>query len=217
MIQILMLLACIYTSVQANGADYSPAMFGQAENDLRAKIKISDIEFLDEIVVQCGGRLSKRGRFANIVCTEHDSYPKLERRVRRAARYLRLTPATVAGETIRVWFSFSVVFSPSELGLEVQVFNNHLWNRTELGSNYISAQRYDYSLGWAGGCTMPPTGILAAAKIDESGNVMQVKTSSDGAFVSCIKNIVKNVEGSKFIPAHLDGEPVASRYIELFW
>ncbi len=214
-------LITLTSTAQSVAEDFLPAEFGKAKNEFETAIKIEDLIISEEIIIKCASRVRQRGQLIVISCyrDEHTNALalELENRIKEAARGLRISPAAVNGDRVQIWYNFTVVFTPTPDGNLIEVIGNHLFNEAVLGRDYIAAQRFDYPVFRKSGCTMPSSGIFVVVSVDSVGRITDIGTTDDGTHADCADRSMRNILDGKFIPAHKDGMPVESVYVEIFF
>lgn len=201
-------------------AETLPATFDSAEQSFLEEIAIPSLEAGTTLVVKCGGWLGKRGRFSQVACyqsaelTENIEIAiKLNRTIPNAARKKKFTPAIVHGLKTKVWVNFSVIVDNTGGVQTARVVLNHQYNEAQYGEDYVSAQRYN-ARSWRCSLSFDNSfGVLVSSE----GEAKNVRPAKPGLSKRCENRISRALERSRYIPAHLDGNPVDSMYVELFF
>ena len=110
---------------------------------------------------------------------------------------------------VQVYVSVSI--SSSDKTPIVNIRENHLYNASTYGPNYISAQGYDLR-DWR--CLKNDYGLVIF-DVDSNGSVGNITDYNDALSKKCFNSVKKSINGSKYIPAFYEGEPVASKLVML--
>jgi len=204
----------------ALGQEWSPATFGDKGEDFLQNLSLPRLDDGDLLIIRCAAGVTRSGLVIAPVCHEDLDHPGHSRmavaEVHKEVNLFRIQSAKVEGRAVRVWFNFSVVYRQVEDDQQKQLLHNNLYNVDELGVNYIAAQRYN-TRSWGRSCSISQLPVLLEAKISEVGEISERGYSGESESDRCVSAIDNAVSKSSFIPAHLDGNPVESTYIEVFF
>lgn len=197
----------------------SPANFAKVRSEFIGRLTLPALENDTVVLTRCASKVDRRGRMESIVCYDNAEYPDLSREIageiRRVAQFYRLAPAMSDGTSIEVWFNFSLIYRNAAGELSISLVENHLLNAGEYGENYISAQRFDLQ-PWH--CQPGKAYVaLLRANISAQGEISAVESSRQDENDNCADHLQRVVQGSRFVPAQLDGVSVPSLYTELFY
>ncbi|MDB2553032.1 hypothetical protein N9X99_00575 [Gammaproteobacteria bacterium] len=105
----------------------------------------------------------------------------------------------------------SVSISSSNKTPVVNIRENQLYNASTYGPNYISAQGYDLR-DWR--CVNGDYGLVIF-DVNSNGSVENITNYNDALSEKCFRSVERSINGSKYIPAFFEGEPVASKLVML--
>lgn len=179
----------------------------------------------------CKVVVDSEGRPENVDGTHCFSRPgereRLGRDLRRKVLRSEFSPARVDGQGVRVFVPFRATLRPALRHCEVTIIPNFGFQREELGSQYLSPQEILEDGGWLERISSEelswgiPSGLVfvMSVAVDEAGQASdgtvedQVETEDISAIES-VEIAVRSLENSRFIPAFVDGEPRAARYVD---
>ncbi len=198
-----------------------PAQFTDDEKFIGNLIRFPKVNQDFAIAIKCLARLNKRGRITDNHCFVSDQLHELgfDQVIRRAARSAEFIPAKINGKREPVQFIYMVQFIQQGGEKEINVFLHQGNNIDEFGLEYIAAQRYEFR--------MTPmtcrhrnldTVVVSSVDVAADGSVtLPENTSESETTDGCHTAFNRHLLVAHFIPAMLNGEFVASRYIEPFW
>lgn len=198
---------------------FSPARFKQGAESLAAAIVLprDDPAERTEVTVNCEARASRRGALRDNHCfVPDDAFDEYLGAIARGVREVMLEPATVDGETKQVLFQYSVTFRRGPSGETVEVFPHHGGVRYSQGKSFSSPQRYhEPPSRWGRFCRLDRPAALRI-HVGASGDPVRFELLGEVS-QNCARSLKRFLDGSRYIPAVLNGVPVASSYEEVFW
>jgi hypothetical protein len=219
--KLLVFVTSALLSVAASAQDApAPASFGEYADRFVSKIDFPDISAETPLNVRCAGHVTKRGVFDTILCLgdpefkgDADLARKVGGEIAEVVRDVRLNAAKVDGSRVEVWYNFSVKFELNGGEENVSVVDHHFRNG-DTDANYVAAQRYN---GDAASCASRlKSAIFIEATVNADGEVESVEpVSADDE--DCANELVAKMQESRYIPAHRNGAPVSSKYVEIFF
>lgn len=220
------LLALFSSYCYSDSPDTKPALFGDAGAELIESFVIPEGASFQKITVRCGGSLGSSGRFRVLLCAttslEDSLARELSENVADAAKKLKLQPAIVKGARKRVWFVFTMVIERLKHGDAVRIYHNDLASEDSLGPGYIAPQRHRFPRWGRRLSCSSPTGLgrgviaIANVRVTERGKANSVSLDYHPDDIKCAAAIENALMDSDYIPANVDGVPVAAAYNEIF-
>lgn len=198
----------------------TPAGFDDGELSLAHRIRFPDVEddvtktAFCEVVVEDNGRLY--GNNCRITGSKNKLFYYAIRDATR--RSMRAVPAIVNGKPRSALFHYQVLFVREDGRDSIRIFPNWGYASKTYGPEYHAPQRLLEPRRWS--CGGERFGALATNRINEAGaSVGKVSFRlSVGLTPSphCISMIRDTHEKAEYVPAHHNGKPVESTYVELW-
>jgi len=211
-----------------------PAYFSPDQiAEIIRKIELPQIKTPYEVVIKCAGVVTEEGTLRDkrvALCggieNERNSLGSKEitslvKSVEKGTAGMKLNPAMINGRAVDIWFNFHVKILAEGNSTLITLRENQLLNESYYGENYISSQRYllDKNIEKLRcGFPKPKNMFSLAIQISAFGKpadyrILEVEQLSR----NCKKSIEEFIKDSGFIPAMVDGDPVDSIYVELFY
>jgi len=208
-------------SIGARAEEVTPTSFAPARisDALRAELEAMPFE-LDgrpALAVRCSVVVYMNGSLDGARCYDAAEQGWLARRIgRRIARTLiteSFEPARIDDVAVRVRVDFAVVLFEAEGRTRLRYVAHHGFNVVELESaRYSAPQRVQ---GAPIGCDIPRGGVAAVARISAHGEASDVEVVGPRVTKGCRDRIRTGLSRARYVPAFLEGEPVAAEYVEL--
>lgn len=197
-----------------------PAHFGEKRVELLRRLKLPLLEEGEQVIIRCGSVVSSWGRVRSTACYETEGAIKKSRKIGRALRRAisrsQIFPAKVNGEGMLIWFNFSLVYRRVDGAPQLLLLENHAFKTSELTESYIAAQRYNTGY-WSDTCKYSEAPIFAHARIAADGSLLEARIAESKQSELCTDGVLDALRQSKFIPAQVNGKPVASTFMEMFY
>ena len=214
---IALVLIALHASGPAFAETYTPATFEEGKRSLRSKLKFPKVDGDVSVTVTCTSIGAANGRIREAKCSAaNDPTQKFAIAVNRRVKSARIIPATVDGREEKVDFQFAVVFTRTGETESINVYVNNQKNVDRFGPDYISAQRYSpYELPDACKERRAAFLILEVAVVSAEGVVTESDLQVDEVGIpnTCEVQLREITKSSRFIPAHHEGKPVESVWV----
>jgi len=207
-------------SISKASEGLEPAHFGEARQDFLQSLKLPILQEGEQLIIRCGSTVSPWGRILTTACYETNGAITKSREIgkalRRALLGKRISPAKVDGKGVEIWFNFSLVYRRVKGAPKLLLLENHAFRSSELTESYIAAQRFNTG-SWGLFCKRTKKPIFAQVLVSADGSLLGSKISADDQPELCTARILNAINQSRFIPAQMDGKPVNSTFIEIFY
>lgn len=197
-----------------------PASFGDYADQFVGKLDFPRITADTPLNMRCAGHVTKRGVFDTIICLGDPNFKgdskvtaDVGKEISEVVANVRVNAAKVDGSRVEVWYNFSVKYEIDGGEQHISVVDHHFRNGDH-GSDFVAAQRYNGDL--ASCASRLSSAIFIEATVNESGQVQSV-SPMNGASDKCADDLVASMQDSTYIPAHQNGAPVSSKYVEIFY
>jgi len=192
-----------------------PASFNDGGRSLQNRISFPRVKGDVSVSILCGARLDQSGEILDNYCWNlTDDRMGFVKAINRVTDQVRLTPATVDGVTAPVWFQYSIEFRKLGEEEQIAVFPNWGFNREQYGIDYIGPQLYDAPRR-SMTCTVNQS-FMVSMNIGADGTITDPEIISGEPTDECRRRFLNFVPSASYIPAHADGQPVATMCVD-FW
>jgi len=211
---------CATTSVLADESasltNMTPANFTDSARSLQNRIQFPKLNDDLAVTVTCAARLDGLGEFVNNYCwrTGDIDYGFINV-INRAARDAKISPAKVDGVSASVWFQYSVDFRKAGDNEMVSIYPNWGFNRDFYGTEYTAPQLYR-AVPDSMNCNINQS-FTVSMYIDADASIHDPEVINGEPTETCRNQFLIWVENAKFIPGHNKGEPVPTRYVDLWF
>lgn len=225
MINYLRLAVCVIslTASAVAAAQRQPARVGTGEDSLPARIEFPELKGDASAVVRCAAQVEDGGDMEKNGCyTEGPSDQLFIPAINEGARRAQMTPASVDGREVEVYFQYRVKFEKKDAETSVTVLENPgvTENVEAYGEDHVAAQRAVGDERWQEVCPSRAQYLVwLRAHVAPDGSVSNPSLTHGGGIMPtprCQQSILETVENSIFFPALSDGEAVPSTYVEPF-
>ena len=204
-------------------AERQPARAAAGKDSLAARIEFPELKGDASAVVRCAARVEDGGDMEENGCYDESPSDRLFiPAINEAARKAKMTPATVDGRAVEVYFQYRVRFEKKGDEQTVTVLENPgvTENVEAYGEDHVAAQRAIGEERWQEACPsraqylvwlrahVAPDGAMSNPSLTHGGGIMPTPR--------CQQAILETVETSTFFPALRGGEPMPSTYVEPF-
>lgn len=220
------LLATAISFASYANAQYKPADFGDAVDQLASKVTLPANfgEGKLTIAVYCQSDVPVSGSLSNSVCFETAGHA-LEQQTLDALEGMTFTPAEDSGQAVPVRMQFRVIYSRSGEQPDIVLLPNLGTLQTQHGYSYFAPQERLDQTAWfekystsddAKGKVFFEKGRLTRviATVNTDGSVASVSTlDARGSGKRDAATIEKALQTSAFIPGFVDNKPLEMHYV----
>lgn len=179
------------------------------------------------ILVNCVAFVSRlRARYTRAICSLADEghRDRFRRDVERRTETARLTPAIVAGEPHSTYFNFRVLLTRDDDRTSIEYFQNWGYDADKYGYAYQAPQRLylpkqKHVASAHFGTPCVGSLVKSVISIDVDGNPhddVEFQVAKGEPPAECFEYIQEQLVRSQYLPARVDNERVAARYIEVW-
>jgi hypothetical protein len=220
------LLATAISFASYANAQYAPANFGDAVDQLASKVSLPASFGADTltIAVYCQADVPVTGSLANAICFESTGNP-LKQQTVDALEELTFVPAEDNGQAVPVRMQFRVIYSRTGNQPEIVLLPNLGTLQTQHGFNYFAPQERLEKSAWFEKYLASNTGkgkvffekgrltrVIATVKTD--GSVESVSTlDARGSGKRDAATVEKMLQTSAFIPGFVDNKATEMHYV----
>lgn len=216
-------VCAVFASRPLFAESFAPASFGSGEKSLAELIEFPELRGDASVAIFCTALLKDNGKLDRNGCYQQNPGDEaFIAAIYKAARKARLQPAMFDGKQVEVVFQYRVQFTQKgeEKSLRFVANPGYKENVEAYGAEHVAAQRLYGKELWEKACPRHAKfTVLVKANVDFDGTASAASvTSATGLNITekCSQAIIDTVESSRYVPAHADGEPVPSTFVEPF-
>jgi hypothetical protein len=197
---------------------YEPAGFIDGGRNIIEQMrfpKATDASNADvEVLILCEADVLYTGAITRIYCwSDTDNTDVYHLAIARAVKYQKIRPARVDGKRRGVLLQHSVLFT-RKAGIEtIKMFPHQFVGVEGADGNYSGPQRYE-NKSPGPRCWMRKPLWYSMLISKEGGKPTEITHTAGDNLDSCKEKLVHSISNGLYVPAFLNGEPVAARYQE---
>jgi len=202
-----------------SGQRYAPARFVQGLDAAAAEIQFPKYKKDLSLNINCAARINETGQVERYFCLDYQggADTKFRKAAEKFIQSTSISPAEVNGVRVPVNFYFRVFFGRRSELYAIGVFPNWADDVDKYGQEYQAPQRYNVdTLGPKCRSVGGLSKVLVGADGIATGDVSLIMSYGvPEHYGTCENWFVQTLADGRYIPAHLEGKPVAATVVEM--